>query len=82
MDDDKEVMEALPKIDEALADVQVSGTGEAAAAPAAIDPCRIYNQLKPHLPRLIRLAARIPVIGSRIAQALTLLQQLGEKCCR
>ena len=74
--DDEELLRALPEIDSAL------GSGQSAAESSAIDPCAVYQKLKPYLPMLIKAASKIPIVGSRIAQALTILQQLGERCCK
>lgn len=78
--EDDELLQALPKIDGAFQGG--SSAGAKGLAATAIDPCAAYQKLAPYLPILIKAAAKIPVIGSRLAQALKLLQQIGEKCCK
>ena len=76
--DDDDLLKALPKIDSAFRGAPTAGI----AGAAAVDPCAVYERLAPFLPTLIKAAKKIPIIGPRLAQALTLLQQIGEKCCK
>ena len=78
--DDDELLQALPKIDSAFRGGSAAA-GKSVTA-AAVDPCAAYEKLAPYLPVLIKAAKKIPVIGKQLAQALTLLQQIGEKCCK
>jgi hypothetical protein len=80
--EDDELLQALPKIDSAFRGGSTAPAGAAGLAAAAVDPCAVYKQLAPFLPTLIKAAKKIPIIGPRLAQALTLLQQIGEKCCK
>lgn len=79
--EDEELLRALPQIDAALGGGQSAASGAALGA-AAVDPCAVYKRLAPFLPLLIKAAKRIPIVGPRIAQALTILQQIGAKCCK
>jgi len=76
-DNDEDVMNTMRGIDEALG----TGSGQRGAVAAISNPCDAYNKIRDLLPTLIALAGRIPVVGKRIAAALTLLQMIGDQFC-
>lgn len=77
MDDDDDVMATLQKVDQALG----TGGGPQTAAISAPNPCEAYDKIRDVLPDLIKIARKIPVVGKRIAKALELLKDIGDKFC-
>ncbi len=77
MDDDDDVMQTMQKVDQALG----TDGGPQMAAIAAPDPCEAYDKIRDVLPDLIKIAKKIPVVGKRLAKALSLLKEIGDKFC-
>ena len=78
MDDDDEVMETMRQVDRALG---TGGGPDRVAAVSVPDPCEAYDKIRDILPDLIKIAKKIPVVGKRLAAALSLLKQIGDKFC-
>lgn len=76
MEGDREFLESLQSVDQALA-----GQGAGAESLAGVDLCGVYNKIKGPLGIIIPIVERIPLYGKTIASALRLLQQFGDQYC-
>jgi hypothetical protein len=76
VDDDDDVMATMQQMDQALA----SG-GEGDVTDDVPNPCDAYNKIRDILPKLIKIAEKIPIVGARIAAALKILKKLGDALC-
>jgi hypothetical protein len=75
MDTDREFLEAVSGIDQALPDTK------GFAPPSQEEICRIFNEIKGKINAILPFVEMIPVYGKAIAKALRLLLQLGEAVC-
>ncbi|HEX8525721.1 hypothetical protein [Allosphingosinicella sp.] len=74
--DDQEHMETLREVD------QVLGSGQAGASTAeAFNPCQEYDKIRNLLPKVIKLAEKIPIIGDKIAKVLKAVKAILDALC-
>lgn len=76
---EKDALQALGKIERAVAKHESGKLGAAAADLAAA--CKVYNQIKPWLTTALPLIERIPVYGKKIASAIRTLMQIADIAC-
>jgi hypothetical protein len=76
MDDDKEVMATLQRIDDTL------GSGGAAEARTeSFNPCQEYDKIRDLLADVIKIISKIPGIGKRIAKVLNQVKAILDMLC-
>lgn len=77
--DEKEALQALDKIERAVAKHE---SGVSAAAAVDIKQlCKVYNQIKPWLTTALSLIEKIPVYGKKIAAAIRTLMSIADVVC-
>ncbi|HVF51682.1 MAG TPA: hypothetical protein VNA19_16475 [Pyrinomonadaceae bacterium] len=60
---------------------ELQGTDRTRGVPDIGQLCEQYNRLKPTLEIVVRIVERIPVYGSKAAQAIRFLMGLADMAC-
>ncbi len=76
--DDRQFMEAIQEVDNALG---ASGSAQAMAAGPIEDICSVWGRIKRYMPIIIKVISKIPVYGGTIANLLRILEAALNKIC-